>query len=215
MNKKIGLIFNGVWSQYTFAKAPKYVNIFELIYVYDITPKYLSQFDALIIPFQSNQKAIVEHKDAILSFLANGKKIFMEGDAAEELFDAKWEDRPVNNYWWVTNPDNPPIAVTDYSHPVYNGLMPRHACWHTHGVYTKVPQSAQIIQQTPNGEIITWQHDILGGTVLATTLDPIVEHGIQQITHLDNYTDKLIYWLCGVQPEGKFEFVLSDFGITV
>ncbi len=215
MNKKIALIFNGVWSQYTFAKAPKYKSIFDLVYVYDISASLLSNYDAMIIPFQSNQKAIVEKKDAILSFLASGKKIFMEGDAAEELFGAKWEDRPVNNYWWVTNPDNPPIAKTDYSHPVYSGLKPRHACWHTHGVYTKIPNGSQIIQETPEGEVITWQYNLMGGTILATTLDPIVEHGIQQITHLDNYTDKLIYWLCGVQPEGKFEFVKEDFGVTV
>lgn len=215
MNKKIGLIFNGVWSHYTFAKTPKYKNIFELVYVYDITPELLSQFEALVIPFQSNMKALVERKDAIFDFLSDGKKIFSEGDTHEALFGAKWEDRPVNNYWWVTNPNNPPIAETDYTHPIYEGLKPRHACWHTHGVFTKIPDGAKIIQQTPDGEIITWQSELYGGIVLATTLDPIVEHGIQQITHLDNYTDKLIFWLCGIKPEGKFEFIQSDFGIAV
>jgi hypothetical protein len=33
------------------------------------------------------------------------------------------------------------------------------------------------------------------GGHLLVTLDPIVEHGIQQITHLDNYVDKLIFCL--------------------
>ena len=215
MKKKIGLIFNGVWSHYTFAHAPKYKNIFELVYVYDITPEFINQFEAIVIPFQSNQKELAKHKEILYDFLKSGKKIFIEGDCTNDWLDAKWEDRPVNNYWWVTNPDQPPVAETNYEHPVYRGLKPRHACWHTHGVYTKIPEGAEIIQKNGAGEIITWQTNTYGGTLLATTLDPIVEHGIQQITHLDNYTDQLVFWLCGEKPVGKFEFIESDFGITV
>jgi hypothetical protein len=67
-------------------------------------------------------------------------------------------------------------------------------------VYTRVPASADIIQANVAGEVITWQTHEYGGTLLATTLDPIVEHGVQQITHLDNYVDRLTQWLCGVRP---------------
>lgn len=215
MKRKIGLIFNGVWSHYTFAKAPKYKNIFELIYVYDLSDELIKDFDALVIPFQSNQKELSNKKEILYHFLAQGKKIFIEGDCTNNWLDAVWEDRPVNNYWWVTNPNNPPITETDYTHPIYTGLKPRHACWHTHGAYTKIPECAQVIQKNADGEIITWQTDKYGGMLFATTLDPIVEHGIQQITHLDNYTDKLVEWLCGVIPEGKFTFVKEDFGVAV
>lgn len=215
MKKKIGLIFNGVWSHYTFAKAPKYKNIFELIYVYDLSDELVKDFDALVIPFQSNQKELSNKKDVLYHFLAQGKKIFIEGDCTNNWLDAVWEDRPVNNYWWVTNPNTPPVTETDFSHPVYTGLKPRHACWHTHGAYTKIPEGAQVIQRNAAGEIISWQTDKYGGVLFATTLDPIVEHGIQQITHLDNYTDKLVEWLCGVKPEGKFTFVKEDFGVAV
>jgi len=155
------------------------------------------------------------NKEMYHKFLNAGKKIFIEGDAAEGLFGARWEDRPVNNYWWVISPDEPPIAETDYDHPVYNGLKPRHACWHTHGVYTKIPEFAKVIQSNKAGDIITWQQQFGDGLLLATTLDPIVEHGIQQITHLDNYVDKLVFWLCGEKPEGQFVFVKEDFGISL
>ncbi len=215
MQKKIALIFNGVWSHYTFASAPKYKDIFELIYVYDLNDEKVKNFEAIVIPFQSNQKELASKKMVLFNFLAQNKKIFIEGDCSNNWLDAIWEDRPVNNYWWVTNPNNPPIAETDYDHPIYKGLQPRHACWHTHGVYTKIPSGAKIIQKTGTGEIISWETNEYGGTLFATTLDPIVEHGIQQITHLDNYADKLVEWLCEIKPEGKFEFVKSDFGIEV
>jgi hypothetical protein len=138
----------------------------------------------------------------------------VEGDSTADWLDAAWEDRPVNNYWWVTDPENPPISETDFSHPVYQGLSKRHACWHTHGAYTRIPAHAAVVQKKPGGDIITWEASYGEGTLLATTLDPIVEHGVQQITHLDNYVDKLTYWLCGVQPEGRFEVPKENYGVA-
>jgi hypothetical protein len=41
--------------------------------------------------------------------------------------------------------------------------------------------------------------------LLVTTLDPLVEHGVQQIRHLDNYVDNLVSWLCDVRPTGRVE----------
>ena len=197
---KIGLIFNGVWSQYAMATAPKYRDIYTLIYVYDLDHEAVAGLDALVIPFQSNQLALTAKKAVIYDFLAAGKKVFVEGDSSTAWLDARWEDRPVNNYWWVETPNQPPVSQTDYSHPVYQGLTPRQACWHTHGVYTEVPTHAQIIQTNDAGEVISWQTTHYGGTLFATTLDPIVEHGVQQISHLDNYVDRLTVWLSGIRP---------------
>ena len=202
---EIGLIFNGVWSQYTFATAPKYKDIFRLLYVHDLDRESLEGLDALCIPFQSNHKAIAENKQLLYDFLRDGKKIFVEGDSSAHWLDAQWEDRPVNNYWWVENPHAPPVSHTDYTHPVYQGLLPRHACWHTHGAYTRIPAMAKVIQTNAAGEVITWETGEYGGELMVTTLDPIVEHGIQQITHLDNYVDRLIEYLSGVKPRGRFE----------
>ena len=212
--KKIGLIFNGVWSHYSFAKAPKYRGLYKLIYVYDLREESLADCCAIAIPFQSNHVALTAKKDIIYNFLAQGNKVFVEGDSSTDWLDAQWEDRPVNNYWWVTDPDNPPVSETNYDHPVYQGLKPRHACWHTHGAYTRIPEGAEVIQKNGDGEIVTWQTDRYGGVLMATTLDPIVEHGIQQITHLDNYVDRLTEWLCGVKPEGKMEMIEEDYGAS-
>ena len=200
---KIGLIFNGVWSHYAVATAPKYRDLYELLYVHDLTAEAVENLAALAIPFQSNQRVLTEKQGIIYDFLKAGKKVFLEGDSSTAWLDAQWEDRPVNNYWWVTDPTNPPVSATNYDHPVYRGLTPRQACWHTHGVYTRVPASAEILQTNAQGDIITWQTHAYGGTLLATTLDPIVEHGVQQITHLDNYMDRLTEWLSGVRPTSE------------
>ncbi len=213
--KKIGLIFNGVWSHYTFATAPKYKELIKMIYVYDLSENELNGLDALIVPFQSNQKELAKHKDLMYDFLKNGKKVFVEGDTSMDWIDAKWEDRPVNNYWWVDDPNNPPVHETDFSHPIYNGLTPRQSCWHTHGLYTSMPSEARAIQRKKDGEIITWETNQYGGILMATTLDPIVEHGVQQIMHLDNYVDKLIFWLSGEKVSGNFEIPVENYGVEM
>lgn len=215
MNTPIGLIFNGVWSHYSFAKAPKYQDFYELLYIHDLKKEMLEDKQALVIPFQSNQQAIAQHKELLYRFLAAGKKVFVEGDSSPLWLDAQWEDRPVNNFWWVKEPDNPPVAETNYEHPIYRGLKPRYACWHTHGVYTQIPEEAEIIQCNEQGEIISWQTTAFGGCLFATTLDPIVEHGVQQITHLDNYVDRLTNWLSDKKPEGPFSIESSDYGISL
>ncbi len=209
----IGLIFNGVWSHYTFAKAPKYRNLYRLIYIHDLDEQSLDGLEALVIPFQSNHKVLAARQGLVYQFLKAGKKVFLEGDSTADWLDAQWEDRPVNNFWWVKEPDKPPVSVTDYSHPIYQGLSQRHACWHTHGVYSRVPEHATVVQTNAEGEVISWETRHYGGPLFATTLDPIVEHGVQQITHLDNYVDRLTEWLCGVKPVGPFEVLAEDYGI--
>ncbi len=210
---RIGLIFNGVWSQYAFATAPKYRDLYRLIYVHALTDEAVAGLDALVIPFQSNQDVLAERKDVLYRFLSEGGKIAVFGDSNPDWLDAQWEDRPVNNYWWVDDPWNPPVSQTDHTHPVFRGLTPRHACWHVHGIYTRVPEGADVIQRNAQGEPISWQTDRYGGTLFASTLDPIVEHGIQQVAHLDHFCDSLTKWLCGVEPEGKFRVDDGAYGV--
>lgn len=209
----IGLIFNGVWSQYALATAPKYRDLYRLLYVHDLRGAAVQDLAALAMPFQSNHAALAQHRPLIYDFLRAGKKVFVEGDSSAAWLDAQWEDRPVNNYWWVEDPTNPPVSHTDYNHPVYQSLTPRQACWHTHGVYTRVPAGAEILQTNAQGDIITWQTHQYGGSLLVTTLDPLVEHGVQQITHLDRYVDQLTEWLGGVRPEpGRLTIDAAAYG---
>jgi len=214
-SKKIGLIFNGVWSQYAFAKATKYRDLYKLLYIHDLDAAQMDSVDALAIPFQSNHRAIAQRRDLLYDFLAQGKRVFVEGDSSAQWLDATWEDRPVNNFWWVKDPHNSPVSATDHSHPIYNGLTPRHAFWHYHGIYTRVPEHAEIIQKNVDGDVVTWQTNHFGGTLLVTTLDPIIEHGVQQITHLNHYCDRLTEWLIGIRPEGKFEILKTDYGVAI
>lgn len=197
--KPIGMLFNGVWSQYAVATAPKYRDFIEMVYVRDLARARLDRFEALLIPFQNNHAVIARQRDALYAFLAAGKKIAVFGDSAHWI-DAQWEDRPVNNYWWAEDPTRAPISNTRFDHPLFTGLTPRQACWHNHGVYTRIPSQAEILQSNAEGDVICWRTLQYGGELLAATSDPIVEHGVQQIQHLDHFVDNLVVWMCGRRP---------------
>ncbi len=128
----VALLFNGVWSHYVFATAPKYRDIYQLVYVHDLTDARLATMRALVIPFQSNQDDIAERKGVIYRFLAAGNTVFVEGDSRPDWLDAQWEDRPVNNYWWVERPNNPPVADHQYSSIHYSVACSRAAPAGTH-----------------------------------------------------------------------------------
>jgi len=64
-----------------------------------------------------------------------------------------------------------------------------------------------------NGCTISLANFLPRGSGREPTVDPIVEHGIQQIRHLDNYVDKLTAWLCGAAPEGRFTIDPAAYGV--
>jgi len=208
----IAMLFNGVWSQYVVATAPKYRDFFDLLYTGQLSAAQLAPYRALLIPFQSDHAAIAAHRDAIMDFLATGRRVAVFGDAGDWI-GGQWEDRPLDNYWWARDPLQPPVNDTDFSHPLFVGLTPRQAGWHHHGVYTRIPAGARILQRSRSGEIVCWESSTNGGQLLAATSDPIVEHGVQQIRHLDHFVDQLVWWLCGRRPDPlPMEFERAMFG---
>ena len=70
-----------------------------------------------------------------------------------------------------------------------------------------------MIQRNSEQEIVTWETVRYGGALFVSTLDPMVEHGIQQIRHLDHFVDKLTTWLCGETPIGPFTIDRAAYGV--
>ena len=197
--KPIAMIFNGVWSQYAVGTAPKYRDLIDLVYVHDLAAVDWSDYRGVIVPFQTDHAALAAHRDRLYGFLAAGGRVAVFGDA-HHWIDAEWADRPVDNHWWTRQPDSPPVVTLDFDHPLFAGLTPRQAGWHHHGVYLRLPVGARVLQRSREDEVVCWTTNEYGGELLAGTQDPIVEHGVQQIRHLDHFVDQLVLWLGGERP---------------
>jgi len=85
--KPIALLFNGVWSQYIFAKAPKYRDFYRLVYTYQLSSETLDGCASLVIPFQSNHHEISRRRAVIERFLAEGKTVVCFGNAHRDWID--------------------------------------------------------------------------------------------------------------------------------
>ena len=99
-----------------------------------------------------------------------------------------------SNWAFATAAEYPPISRST------DQLAQRHC----HGAFTALPLGAYVIQRNAAGEPITWEMAYGRSTRLVPTKDPIVEHGVQQIRHLDHYNDGLTHRLCNARPTGPF-----------
>ena len=81
-------------------------------------------------------------------------------------------------------------------------------------MYTEIPEHGEVIQTNAEGEIISWETGHYGGKLFATTLDPIVEHGVQQITHLDQLCGSfngVVVWC----TTGGEIYAREDYGVEI
>lgn len=205
-NGKIAGLYNGVWSQYLVYSSEKYRPFFDIVYMGDLPACDLTQYAALYIPFQSNMDGLAERREQIEEYLEAGGTVIVEGNCDERLFPfARWEHRHLDQDWWMTDKSNYPCTVENPEHPVFRNLSMYHANWHNHGVYTVVPDTAEVLQRSREGEAVTWVDERrYKGRIFATTQDALVEMGIGQIRHLDEFVDAVVEWATGRKPQGRY-----------
>lgn len=204
--RKIAGLLSGTWPSYMVFTSEKYGPFFDTVYVGDFGEVNLQDYAGLYIPFLSNLDALTEHREKIEAYLNDGGTVIIEGHGDSRIFpDAVWVQAPVDQDWWLTDKMNYPSTIENPLHPVFKSLSLPDANWHHHGIYTSVPETAEVLQRGRGGEIVTWVDEKkFKGKVFATTQDCVVEMGVNQITHLDKYLDALVCWVTGVMPQGKY-----------
>ena len=206
--KKIAGLYNGVWSQYMVFTSEKYAPFFDMLYVGDLASHDLNEYAALYIPFQSNMDALGDRSEQIEEYLNAGGTVIVEGLSDKRFFPfAAWEHRHLDQDWWMTDKSNYPCTVEEAGkkHPVFKDLSMFHSNWHNHGVYTTIPDTAEVLQRSREGEVVTWTDERrYKGRIFATTQDALVEMGIGQIRHIDPFLDAVVEWVTGVKPQGEF-----------
>ncbi|MBC8043047.1 MAG: hypothetical protein IAF08_06340 [Rhizobacter sp.] len=205
-NRKLVGLLSGTWPPYMVFTSEKYSPFFDTVYVGDFGQCNLLDYAGLYIPFLSNLDALAEHRQKIAAYLEHGGTVIIEGNGDSRIFpDAVWTPAPIDQDWWLTDKMNYPSTIENPQHPVFKNLSLPEANWHHHGIYTAIPDTAEVLQRGRKGEIVTWVDEKkLRGKVFATTQDCVVEMGVNQITHLDKYLDALVHWVTGVMPQGKY-----------
>lgn len=200
---KNALIYSGTNWQYDIFNTEKYKKRFgTLLYVTDISEESLKELDAIIVPRESNQEALLEKADVIRQFLDDGKTVVSFGEISVPwLPDASWIDRyPKFKYKESLNWDKGNLFTDPYKmllpeHSVLKNLTMEDLQWHFHGVL-KAPETADVlVEYGEYGDVLYIDSKKYNGIILATTLDPIVHAGYGVIKKTQKFLDSVLDWL--------------------
>jgi len=197
------LIYSGTKWQYDIFNTEKYREKFgKLLHVYEMSPETLSEVDAIIIPRESNQEALLNNKEIVQDFINSGKTVVSFGEISVPwLPDAVWLDRyPKFQYketvnWDKGNLFTEPYRMIDPEHPILKNLTLEDLQWHFHGVF-KAPDTADVlVEYAEYGDVLYIDTKKYKGNILATTLDPIVHAGYGVIKKTQKFLDSVLDWL--------------------
>lgn len=200
---KNALIYSGTKWQYDIFNTEKYRERFgRLLHVSEISQETLSETQAIIVPRESNQEALLTNKEIILDFINSGKTVVSFGEISVPwLPDAVWLDRyPKFQYketvnWDKGNLFTEPYRMTAPEHPLLENLSLEDLQWHFHGVF-KAPQTADVlVEYADYGDVLYVDTKKYSGNILATTLDPIVHAGYGVIKKTQKFLDSVLDWL--------------------
>ncbi len=200
---KNALIYSGTKWQYDIFNTEKYRERFgRLLHVSEISQETLSETQAIIIPRESNQEALLANKEIILDFINSGKTVVSFGEISVPwLPDAVWLDRyPKFQYKETVNWDKGNLFTEPYrmiapDHPILKNLSLEDLQWHFHGVF-KAPQTADVlVEYADYGDVLYVDTKKYSGNILATTLDPIVHAGYGVIKKTQKFLDSVLDWL--------------------
>ncbi|HOO34251.1 MAG TPA: hypothetical protein PK466_12965 [Thermotogota bacterium] len=198
------LIYSGTKWQEDIFNTEKYRERFgTLLHVADISEETLNPLDAIIIPRESNQEALLEKAELIRQFVENGKTIVSFGEISVPwLPDADWYDKyPKFKYnkeaqnWDKGDLFTEPYKMLLPEHPILKNLVIEDLQWHFHGVF-KAPETAEVLVEYGDyGDVLYIDSKKYPGTILATTLDPIVHAGYGVVKKTQKFLDSVLDWL--------------------
>jgi hypothetical protein len=160
---KIAGLFSGVHFQRGFYADAEFGPHFAVVPAEELGVLDLGHFAALWVPRESNQAALLRHRDAIEAYLLGGGALVTTEEINQPwLRHAHWEHRKVD-----------PRSLTVATHPLVQGLTVDHEWWHAHGAYAPPPDAVTLIQEADGGAVLYLdERSYAPGRVLAGTLDP-------------------------------------------
>lgn len=159
---KIAGLFSGVHFQKGFYEDAEFGPRFAVLPVWELEAANLHDFEALWIPRESNQNALMANRDKLRTYLEHGGTIVSFEMANQPWLPAgEWELRPANM-------DS--IRILD--HPMVSHLTTDDVKWHSHGLYSEYPGATTLIDDSEGGVILFLDDTTFAGTLIAGTLDP-------------------------------------------
>jgi hypothetical protein len=161
--RKIAGLFSGVYFQRGFYQDKEFSKYFASVPAEELAGIDLSQYHCLWIPRESDQRALVQHRDRLVSFLSQGGTLVSFDEVNQPWLDGlTWVHRGVDVNTLEVCP-----------HWILEDIGPQEVRWHAHGVFKLPPGGVPlVIDQQGDAVLYLDERTYAPGRVLAGTLDP-------------------------------------------
>lgn len=192
---RVGLFYSGVPIQRHVLTESEYAETFESVHVRDLGNASLSGYDALVVPWKTNQEVLHEHRERLAAYAERGGTLVAFGDAFRQwLPGGTWHPVEFDYTWWARG-ETLDLEVLEPGHPLFDGAAREDYMWHYHGRF-EPPADATPLLAAPEG-VVMYERALGDGRVLATTLDPVHHLGDGRITNPIDTTgalDRILAW---------------------
>jgi hypothetical protein len=160
---KIAGLFSGVHFQRGFYEDAELRPSFAIVPAEELAGIDLSPFAAVWVPRESNQAALMRHRERLEAYLAQGGTLVTFDEVTQPwLRGGDWQQGTIDVHT---------LALAQ--HPLLDGLRLDQAPWHAHGAFAPPPGAATLIREPEGGAVLYLDEQTYApGRVLAGTLDP-------------------------------------------
>lgn len=160
---KIAGLFSGVHFQRGFYADREFGDRFAVVPVAELAGVDLGRFPAVWVPRESDQGALLWHRDRLGAYLANGGTLVSFEEVNRPwLPGLDWRHRPV---------DTETLTLAD--HPLMAGIGVDQVRWHGHGAFAAPAGAVTLIGEGEGGSVLYLdERTYAPGRLLAGTLDP-------------------------------------------
>lgn len=187
--KRLGVAYGGSLPERRVLEDPRFALWFaKHVYLPDLTDASLADLDGLYVPEGSNHRRLLAASGPVGRFLERGGTVLVFGDhPVSWVPNLTWEFRPALAA---------PKLTADSVDLGYHDAVPLlDKIWHHHGIL-RPPAGAQTLLWTEDGAGVLYLDRVSsGGTILATTLDPMRHAGETCHPGASTYLELFLPWV--------------------
>ena len=187
--KCLGLLYGGSLPEYRVLSDERFRPWFtQVVYVPELSAEALADLDGVFVPEGSNHRRLQAASGIVRDFLDRGGTVLTFGDQPVAwLPGIDWEFRPA-----LAAPTLMPGGV---DHGFHQAVPLIDQIWHHHGVLQPPPGADTVLSTEYGAGVLYVDRASTGGTILATTLDPLRHTGETASPQPTRFLELFLPWV--------------------
>lgn len=187
--KRLGMVYGGSLPEHRVIDDARFAPwLARTVYLPELSAADLDGLDGLIVPEGSNHRQLRAATGSVVRFLERGGTVIVFGDQPVSwLPGLAWEFRPAL--------PSPVVVARSPDHGFHAAVPLVDAIWHHHGVLDPPPGATPVLVTEDGAAVLYLDRASTGGTLLASTLDPIRHCGETAMPAAGRFLECFFPWV--------------------